>query len=351
MLGEVGHGVFEVASDLAPEGEELGWMSELGKETGRPVTFACLQNPIEPDQWKRLLSIVEKDAAEGGHLTPQVAQRPAGLLLSFESTAHPFLFYPGYAPLAALSPDERRAKVADPAVRAQILENPPVLPEGLPGPAYLLVDGFHMMFPLGDPPDYEPGPEKSIAAIAERDGRTPQDVAYDVMLENNGRGIIYLPLLGYANGDLDAIRAMMLHPASVFSLSDGGAHCGLICDASVPTFLLTHWVRDRVRGERIPLEQIVESQTRRTARFYGMQDRGVLEPGMKADLNVIDFDALHIHAPEMVYDLPANGKRLVQKIEGYRYTVQSGEITFEDGQPTGSLPGKLIRGPQPAPAA
>jgi N-acyl-D-aspartate/D-glutamate deacylase len=350
MLGEVGHGVFEVASDLAPEGDELEWMSRLGKETGRPVSFACLQNPVDPDQWKRLLEAVDKDNAEGGCLTPQVAQRPAGLLLGWESSFHPFMLRPAFAEYAALPPAQRALRLREPEVKARILASQPDF-ANLPGPAVMVAGAFNMMFPLGDPPDYEPGPEQSIAALAAKAGRDPADYAYDLMLERDGRGMIYLPLLGYANGDLDAIRAMMLHPASIFSLSDGGAHCGLICDASVPTFLLTHWVRDRHRGERIPLEQIVESQTRRTARFYGMQDRGVLEPGMKADLNVIDFDALHIHPPEMVYDLPASGKRLIQKIEGYRYTVQSGEVTFEDGQPTGALPGKLIRGPQPAPSA
>jgi len=350
MLGEVGHGVFEVASDLAPEGDELAWMSRLGKETGRPVSFACLQNPVDPDQWKRLLEAVDKDHAEGGCLTPQVAQRPAGLLLGWESSFHPFLLCPGFAPYIEMEPRERVEKLRDPEVKAAILATHPDF-SNLPGPAALIVGAFQMMYPLGDPPEYEPGPEKSIAALAAKEGRDPREYAYDLMLERDGKGLVYLPLLGYANGDLEAIRTMMMHPASVFSLSDGGAHCGLICDASVPTFLLTHWVRDRERGERIPLEQIVESQTRRTARFYGMEDRGVIAPGMKADLNVVDFDALHIHAPEMVYDLPAGGRRLVQKIDGYRYTVQSGCVTFEDGKPTGELPGKLIRGPQPAPTA
>jgi N-acyl-D-aspartate/D-glutamate deacylase len=350
VLGEVGHGVFEVASDLAPEGDELAWMSKLSKETGRPVSFACLQNPGDPNQWKRLLKACEKDAAEGGHLTPQVAQRPAGLLLGFESTIHPLIAHPGYQAIAGLPRAERLEKLADPAVRAQILESQPDY-GSLPGPAMLIMQGFHMMFPLGDPPDYEPGPEKSIAAIAKREGREPLELLYDVMMENEGRGIVYMPLLGYANGDLEPIREMMLHPQSVFSLSDGGAHCGLICDASVPTFLLTHWVRDRSRGDRIPIEQVVEQQTRRTAAFYGMEDRGVIAPGMKADLNVIDFENLHIHAPEMVYDLPAEGRRLIQKVDGYRYTVCSGEVIYEDGEPTGALPGKLVRGPQPAPSA
>jgi len=350
MLGEVGHGVFEVASDLAPEGDELAWMSQLGKETGRPVAFACLQNPGDPDQWRRLLEAVDKDAAEGGHLTPQVAQRPAGLLLGFESTVHPFIAHPGYQALLGLPREERLAKLSDPAVRAQILESSPDFSQ-LPGPAMMVMMGFSMMYRLGDPPNYEPSPDESVAAIAKREGREPLEVVYDIMVENGGRGLVYLPLLGYANGSLEPIREMMLHPKSVFSLSDGGAHCGLIADASMPTFLLTHWVRDRERGERIALEQIVASQTQETASFYGMQDRGVIAPGMKADINVIDFDALHIHAPEMVYDLPAEGRRLIQKVDGYRYTICSGEVIYEDGEPTGALPGKLVRGPQQAPSA
>ncbi len=350
MLGEVGHGVFEVASDLAPEGDELRWMRRLGKETGRPVSFACLQNPLDPDQWQRLLAAVDEDRAEGGCLTPQVAQRPAGLLLGWESTFHPFILSPAYWPVAELEPAERVARLRDPELKAAILASEPDTSD-MPAPGAMIMTAFHMMFPLGDPPDYEPGPEKSIAALAEKRGVSPREAAYDLMMERDGRGLIYLPILGYANGDLEAIRTMMMHPNAVFSLSDGGAHCGLICDASVPTFLLTHWVRDRERGERIPLEKIVESQTRRTAAFYGLEDRGVIAPGMKADLNVIDFEGLHIHAPEMVYDLPAGGRRLVQKIDGYRYTIQSGEVTFENSQPTGALPGRLIRGPQPAPGA
>jgi N-acyl-D-amino-acid deacylase len=348
VLGEVGHGVFEVASDLSPEGEELAWMSKLGKETGRPVSFACLQNPGDPKQWRRLLDACEKDAAEGGCLTPQVAQRPAGLLLGFETTLHPFSIHTSFQELAGLPLEERRAKLADPAVRAKILADQPDY-SVLPGPAKLIMQGFGMMFPLGDPPEYEPAPEQSIAAIAQREGRTPLDVAYEVMAADGGSGLIYLPLLGYADGNLEPIREMMMHPQSVFSLSDGGAHCGLICDASVPTFLLTHWVRDRSRGERIPIEQIVERQTRRTANFYGMADRGVIAEGMKADVNVIDFENLHIHAPEIVYDLPAAGRRLIQKVDGYRYTVCSGEVIYEDGVPTDALPGKLSRGPQPDP--
>ena len=350
-LGQVGHGVFEVASDLAPEGKELDWMSRLGKETGRPVSFACLQNPWDKDQWKRLMEAVDQDAAEGGHLTPQVAQRPAGLLLGLESTANPFMFHEVWRrELADLGPEARVEKIRDPEIRRRLVEEEPQPGDAAMGPALLIIQAWQMMYPLGDPPQYEPGPEQTLAAMAESEGVSARELALDLLMENDGKGLIYLPLLGYADGDLEPIREMMVHPRSVFSLSDGGAHCGLIADASIPTYLLTHWARDRTRGEKIAIETIVEEQCRKTARFYGFDDRGTLEPGMLADINVIDFDGLHIHPPKMVYDLPAGGNRLIQKIDGYRYTIKSGEVTFEDGEPTGALPGKLLRGPQSAPA-
>ena len=346
-LGEVGHGVFECASDLAPEGKELEWMSRLGKETGRPVSFACLQNPMDADQFKRLLEAVDQDAAEGGHLTPQVAQRPAGLLFGFDSSLHPFRLKPAFRPLLALSSEERLAALRKPEVRKAILEQDSAA-GNVPGMNALVTSAFDRMYPLGTPPVYEPGPEDSVAAKAEAAGVTPAEYAYDTMLAGE---FIYMPILGYANGDLEDIRTMMQHEKAVFSLSDGGAHCALITDASTPTFLLTYWVRDREKGERFPLEWIVHQQTQKTARFYGMEDRGTIAPGMLADVNVIDFDALHIHAPEMVDDLPAKGQRLIQQIDGYVYTVKSGEVTYEGGEPTGTLPGHLVRGPQTAPSA
>jgi N-acyl-D-amino-acid deacylase len=353
-LGDVGHGVFQVASDLLPAEPELAWMKQLSRETGQRVSFACLQNDVVPDQWRELLKACEADAEEGGHIAPQVAQRPAGLLLGFESTVHPFLFFEGYQQIAGLPLEERRARLADPAVRAAILDNPPDVSH-YSGVVAMVAAGFDIQFPLGQAPDYandyEPSPDKSIAAIAEREGRDPYAVAYDIMAERDGRGLIYLPMLGYTEGSLDAMREMMVHPQSVYGLSDGGAHCGVICDASMPTFLLTHWARDRTRGERIPIEEVVAAQTQRTAEFYGMADRGVIAVGMKADVNVVDFEALTIHPPEMVYDLPAEGRRLIQKIDGYSFTICSGEVIYENGEPTGALPGKLVRGPQPAPVS
>jgi N-acyl-D-aspartate/D-glutamate deacylase len=214
-----------------------------------------------------------------------------------------------------------------------------------------ITQSFHKLFPLGDPPDYEPGPERSVAAIAAREGRTPQAVAYELLLERDGLGFLYFPFLNYSDGDFAAIHEMLAHPRAVVGLADGGAHCGVICDASVPTYLLTHWVRDRTRGPRVPIEMVVARQTRETARLYGMEDRGVLAPGMLADVNVIDMDRLAIEVPEMIFDLPAQGRRLVQRARGYRATVKRGVVTYEDGTPTGALPGQLVRGPQAAPSA
>jgi N-acyl-D-aspartate/D-glutamate deacylase len=197
--------------------------------------------------------------------------------------------------------------------------------------------------------DYEPAPEASIAAIAARTGRPALEVAYDCMLRRNGRELLYLPVFDYAAGDLEAVREMLLHPSTVLGLGDGGAHCGILCDASLPTFMLTHWARDRQRGPRIEVETVVNLQTRRTAELYGFFDRGLLEPGYRADVNVIDFEHLALDAPEMRYDLPAGGRRLVQNGRGYVATVKSGAVVREHDQATGVRPGRLLRGPQPRP--
>lgn len=349
-MGEVGYGVFEVASDLAPEEEELSWMRQIGRETGRPVTFACLQNNEDPDQWKRLLAAVDEDRAAGGTLTPQVAQRPAGVLFSLESSGHPFILHDAYQKVALLPMPERVAALREPGLRSEILDNPPDL-SALPEVFTKSLTDWDNMFPLGDPIDYEPPREKSVLSQAKAKGCSPAEFAYDTMLQREGKGILYMPLLGYSNGDFEALREMMVHPHAVFGLSDGGAHCGLICDASMPSYLLTHWARDRSRGDRIPIEELVHNQTRRTASFYGMLDRGLIAPGMKADVNLIDFAGLTIHPPQMVYDLPSDARRLIQKVDGYKMTICNGEVILQDGVDTGARPGKLVRGPQPAPAA
>jgi N-acyl-D-aspartate/D-glutamate deacylase len=199
-------------------------------------------------------------------------------------------------------------------------------------------------FLLGDPPDYEPGPERSLSGLAEAQGVSPLEVAYDAMLAGGGQGLLYLPILNYATGDLDHVREMLLHPRGAIGLSDGGAHTGTICDASMPTFMLTHWTRDRSRGETLPLEYVVKKQTHDTARLFGLGDRGTVEPGMLGDLNLIDYEGLSLGAPYVQADLPAGGRRLLQKASGYRCTIKKGTVTFEDGEPTGATPGRLLRG-------
>jgi len=271
-----------------------------------------------------------------------------GLLMGFESTVHPFILHKNYAPLMAMSLAERKMAIADPAVRAAIIEEDFDY-SALDGVLAIIVAGFDIMFELGDTPNYEPAEDQSIAAISAQSGRPVQEVIYDIMASAQANGIVYLPMLGYVDNNLDATAELMRHPNSIYGLADGGAHCGVVTDASIVTFLLTHWARDRSRGDKIPIEELVHNQTSRTAQCYGLDDRGVIAPGMKADINVIDFENLHIYGPKLVYDLPANGKRYIQEITGYHSTICSGQVIYRQGQATGKLPGRLIRGPQPAP--
>ena len=340
-LGEAGHGVFEMVSDFQGQEPDLSWMKEFCATTGRVITFAIAQTIVQPTAWRETLARIDELAGQGLRIVPQVACRPTGMLYGLQSTIHPFFWHPTYRDqLARLPLDERVSRMRDPEMRARVLAEDLDTPDPI---VRLLATNWAQMFPLGDPPDYEPPPERSVASIAARRGCRPEEVAYEHLLENDGRQFLFAPLANYLDYDFEVIREMMLHPRTVLGLSDGGAHCGLICDASMPTFLLTHWARDRKRGQRLPLEQAVRLQTSNTAAVYGFTDRGVIEPGKKADLNVIDFDALHLHGPEMVFDLPAGGRRLVQHVDGYRATILSGEVTFEDGEPTGALPGALVR--------
>ena len=347
-LGAAGHGVFEMASDMTPAEDEFNWMKDLSAETGLPVTYALLQSPIEADKWRHMLDLTDQSRKEGANVTAQIACRPTGMVLGWQSTVHPFIANEAYQALAGLPFDQRLEKLRDPAVKAEILASKP---RELNVLAMILTQGFDRMFRLERETglEYEPAPEDSVAALATRSGRAPSEIVYDMMMEKDGRGFVYQPLLNYTHFNFDHIYEMMQHPVTVLSLFDGGAHCGIICDASFPTYMLTHWVRDRSRGKTLPLEQVVKMQTQDTARLYGLNDRGVLAPGMKADVNVIDFDKLKILPPEMVFDLPAGGRRMIQRADGYRATIVSGIVTFENGQETGQMPGRLIRGPQAAP--
>ena len=346
-MSDAGGGVFEIASDLAPEDREFEWMDPIGSMPGCTISFACVQNDGDPEQWRRLLHHAETAGARGIRIAPQVSVRPPGVLLGLETSFHPFMAHPSYREVESLPLNERAARLRDPNLRVRILSESPATRSPI---MRHLWSHWDKVFPLGDPPQYEPAPEAAIASLAARRGHSAAEEAYQQLLEREGRALLYYPIFNYTAGDFGALREMLLHPNTVVGLSDGGAHCGAICDASVPTFLLSHWVRDRDRGERIPLELAVHQQTQRTAELFGFRDRGVLAPGYKADLNVIDLEGLAIQAPEMVYDLPASGRRLVQHVAGYRATVQSGAVTFEDGEATGALPGRLLRGQQPAPA-
>ncbi len=344
-LAAAGTGVFELApagvlgEDLAAADREMDWMRRLAREIDRPVTFALVQNDFDPDQWARMLDLALEVHEQGVPIRPQVAGRPLGLLLGLQ-TFHPLGDRPSYQAIAQLPLEERVARLQDPEVRAAILAE---VPESDDRMAFIGI-GLDRIFPIGDPPDYEPGAEASIAARAEREGRDPTDLLYDLLLEQDGRELLLRPLLGYSRFTQDPIREMVLHPTSALGLGDGGAHVGAICDASIETYMLTHWVRDRSRGERLPLELVVRKMTSDTASLYGLEDRGEIRPGKKADLNVIDFDGLVLRRPEMHYDLPGGARRLLQRAEGYDATVVSGEVVLRDGHDTGARPGALVRG-------
>ena len=341
-IAEAGPSVFQFVSDgLGTESVERQWIRDLASLPGVTVTYSLAQAPHSPQAFVEALDEAAALRAEGKHVVPQVPSRPTGMLFGLQSSFHPFMAHPSYRELWEESLEHRVAKLRDPEFQARILSESPQTKNA---PALYLATNWERIFRLGPDCDYEPHPDDSVASTATRQRRTPQEVVLEWLLEDDGKALLFSPLGSYVDGDHDAIRAMIEHPASAVGLSDGGAHCGLICDASFPTYLLTHWTRDRTRGEKLPLELVVHKQTKATADVYGLGDRGTLEPGKRADVNVIDLDALTLHVPEMVFDLPAGGKRLIQPVDGYRWTVQSGEVTFVDGEPTGARPGRVVRG-------
>jgi N-acyl-D-aspartate/D-glutamate deacylase len=339
MVG-AGGGVFQfVSDDLAVTDEERTWIRELA-DLGLTVTYSLAQTPRDGRAFAAALDEAAELTAAGAKVFPQVPSRPTGMLYGLQSSLHPFIACPSFRPLWDQPLEARVAALRDPAFRAALVDEE-FRTRDLA--AAYLARNWAGIYRLGDPPDYEPHPDSSILATAQRERRRPEEVAIDWLLEDDGKALLFAPLGSYVDQDHGAIREMISHPASVVGLSDGGAHCGLICDASFPTYLLTHWTRDRTRGDRLPLELVVHKQTGATARAYGLTDRGTLEPGQKADVNVIDVEHLRLHKPEMINDLPAGGRRLVQKVDGYRCTIQSGETTFEDGEPTGVRPGTVVR--------
>ena len=344
-IAAAGKGVLQVVSDFQDPVEEFAMLRRVVEASGRPLSFSLLQSPLNGEAYKTLLGAVE-DAVEAGlQVKAQVAARPVGVLLGLELTVNPFSQWPVYKEIAKQPLAARIAALSDPAFRERLLANPP---EGrIRGAA----GSFERMHLKGETPDYEPTEESTIGAIARATGREAEDIALDHILSNGGRGMIYVPFLNYTYGNLDPAREMLAHKDTVPGLSDGGAHVGMICDGSFPTTMITHWTRDRTRGPKLPLEYVIARQTRDTARTVGLYDRGLLAPGYRADINVIDYENLTLHAPQVAYDLPAGGRRLIQRASGYVATIVAGEVTYRDGEPTGALPGRLLRGSQAAPVA
>jgi len=345
-IGATGRGVLQVVSDFADPDAEFELCRRMVEESGRPLSFSLVQ--AQGDGYRHLLDLLAKANDDGLPITAQVAPRPVGLLLGWECTLHPFLTNAVYREIAALPLAERVSVLREPEFRARVLAKAGDGRSSSPTPGARLITSLERMYELGDPPDYEPDPSTSVAARATREGRNPFELAYDLLLANDGHGFLYLPLLNYGDGNLDAAGEMLAHPNTVVGLADGGAHVGTICDASFPTTLLTHWGRDRSHG-RLDLPFLVHRQTQATARVVGFQDRGVLAPGMRADVNVIDHAALSARRPTIRHDLPAGGRRLVQSADGYVATVVGGQVTYEHGVAADALPGRLVRGPQPSP--
>lgn len=342
------HGVFEMVSDNLGDDDEWAWVKGFVEETGLPVTLVATSAGAY--QGNKMFNIAEESREKGMDIRPQIAGRPTGILNGLTSNFHIFMASPTWkSELEGLALEDKVAAMARPEIRAALLsEDSPLIRAATSSPVSGQVAGLDgllwRIFPLGERPNYEPDREGSVAGLAEAAGVSPVEMMYDLLVRDGGHELFYQPLGGYQTYNFDFFRKNMQHPNVLFGLSDGGAHCGVIADAGMPTFILTHWARDRVKGEQFPLEFLVRKLTSDTARAYGLNDRGRLEPGLLADLNVIDFKALRLFRPEAIYDLPAGGRRLVQRAEGYRYTIKSGQVTFEDGEHTGALPGGLVRG-------
>jgi N-acyl-D-aspartate/D-glutamate deacylase len=348
-MGRVGHGVFEMASDLNREWNEFQWMGELSRETGLPVTFAALQSMAHEIPLAEQISTMREENAKGANIVAQIALRGNGIIMGWQTTVHPFLFKPAWAEIAGLPWKQQLAMLEDPDFKRRMLTEDNILIESDIGPLLQLVtSGWFAQYEMGPQFNYEPTAQESILAKAQDAGISPEEYAYNTMLANQGGNFIYFPVLNYADGNLNFLEELQASDDCVNSLSDGGAHCGTICDAASPTFMLQHWVRDR-NGARISLPQAIKRQCRDTALLYGLGDRGLLASGYLADINIIDMNKLRLGTPWLAFDLPAGGKRLLQKADGYVATIKSGQVTFRDGTMQGPTPGGVLRGQRSAP--
>ncbi|MGV3730132.1 MAG: N-acyl-D-amino-acid deacylase family protein [Sphingopyxis sp.] len=345
-MGRVGYGVFEMASDLKREWNEFQWMGDLSRETGLPVTFAALQSIAKELPLEEQIEEMRRQNATGANIVAQIALRGNGIIMAWQGTVHPFRFKPAWNEIIDLPWEQQLAKLKDPAFKARMIAEENVWPESdILDFLKIVALGWPVQFEMDPDFNYEPKMDESIMARATAAGVSPDEYAYDLLMKDDGKGFIYFPILNYRDGNLNFLEDLQHADDTVNSLSDGGAHCGTICDAASPTFMLQHWVRDRA-GKRIALEHAVKRQCRDTAMLYGLEDRGLLAPGYLADLNVIDMDKLKLGKPWLAFDLPAGGKRLLQKADGYVATIKSGQVTFRDGAMQGPTPGGVIRGPQ-----
>jgi N-acyl-D-aspartate/D-glutamate deacylase len=340
-VGATGKGVMQLISDFDDVEAEFNLLCEVARASGRPLSFTLLQHDFLPQRWREVMRRVGLAREEGLDIKAQVACRAIGMIHGLECSMHPFFLAPSYVAIANLPLKERVAKMREPETRARILAEAAQAPENRR--LNIITQHFHKQFPIRGEANYEPHPDDSVAAIARRQGRSAPEVAYDMLLEEDGYRKFYFPMYNYTDTSLDVVHEMMSHPATLLGLGDAGAHCGYICDASYPTYLIKHWARDRARGPKFGLEFLVHAQTLRNARGMGLRDRGALAPGMKADINLIDFEKLNLTAPEMIYDLPAGGRRLVQRGLGYEATFVAGEMVMAQGEATGALPGQLVR--------
>jgi len=334
-LKDAGRGFLQYVGSPA-----LPVLPDLIRASGRPLSFQMAQSRAKPDIWRDGMATLEAADAEGLAMRAQVCGRPVGILLGLDLTMNPFSLHPSYRSLEALPLAEKIARLSDPQLRARLLGEDAGAGEVFDRET--LID-FANMFLLGDGFDYEPAAQDSIGALAAARGIEPAALALDHMLSDGGRGIIFSPFANYAHYNLDDAREMLVHPLTLSGLSDGGAHVGMICDGSFPTYMLTHWTRDRARGAKLGLAEVIKMQTSDTAAWMGLDDRGRIAPGLRADLNVIDYDRLTLHPPEVVHDFPAAGRRLLQRATGYTATLVAGVVTYRNGQETGALPGRLLR--------
>jgi N-acyl-D-amino-acid deacylase len=345
-LGQIGKGVLQFLDDFHMTTEEaspgFAMWRRIAASSGRPTSFSLIQPHSAPDEWRHILKFAQEANDGGLRLRGQVSSRAIGSLYGLELSGHPFMKTPSYLAIAGLPHDELIRAMATPDVRARIVSEEPSFNMGRGR-----VIGE--MFELGDPPDYSPSPDSSLAARAGRDGMSTAELAYDLLLASGGTGMLYFPAANFADRNLDVALEMMKHDSTVIGLGDGGAHVARTCDASIPSHLLTYWTRDRV-GEQLSVGTAIRMITQETARAVGFLDRGELTPGMIGDVNIIDYDHLQLRAPTARRDLPTGATRLVQPVDGYVATIKAGHVTFRDGESTGALPGNLIRGPQPAPA-